>query len=536
MLSQGKQCKGKKGKKEKKNDKIENKKRAKTENFLGVTGIPCLLTPPNLPIIQNNPFSFHERDISHNIFVWKAINRVYLERLYWKIIRYTDLIKPCIHASSITTQIVFRIVYSYKSDKRTKMDIHRCRFVDYNPSAIHALAFSHPLSQNTQTLRIPASLRLAIGRANGSIEIWNPQLNWFHESTLHGGIGRSIEGLVWTQEEHHSVKNGTIGRLFSIGYSTVVTEWNLSTGKPLKHFDCNKGVIWSIAAQPKREPGSTGSLGETSEAEDVADGQQLVVGCEDGSLVVISTEGGPGSMNFVRIIQQSRAARVLSLAYQTPHLVVAGLSDSKLRVFDTRSGRTTATMSVGQNAGQKDVHIWRVKCLPGAGNWIIAGDSRGEVTFWDGKRYALRQRVKGHDADIMTLETNSKGTQVFSSGIDRRTVMYELVGKKMSREWVEISARKYHKHDVLAMASFEAGNMSVIVSGGRYSTFLIDKKHKLILRRSGYDTNYPSAKELDQGIPSNTTCYTPKVSYLYCCNRSSSGCSFRERGQNMEDR
>jgi len=363
------------------------------------------------------------------------------------------------------------------------MDIHRCRFVDYNPSAIQALAFSHPLPANPQSARIPPSLRLAIGRANGSIEIWNPLANWFHESTLHGGLGRSIEGLVWVQQEDPSLKNGTIGRLFSIGYSTKVTEWNLATGKPLKHFDCNKGVIWSIAAQPKRE--SFTNLPEdasTNADEDTPDGQQLVVGCEDGSLVVIDIEGEPGSMGFVRVIAQSRASRVLSLAYQTPHLVVAGMSDSKLRVFDTRNGRTTATMSVGQNAGQKDVHIWRVKCLPGSGNWIIAGDSRGEVTFWDGKRYALRQRVKGHEADIMSLETNSKGTQLFSSGIDRRTVMYELVGKKASRGWVEVSARRFHKHDVLAMASYETGNMSVIVSGGIKQNMLQTMTTRLIVQ------------------------------------------------------
>lgn len=348
------------------------------------------------------------------------------------------------------------------------MDIHRCRFVDFNPSAIHALAFSHPLPRNPQSARISPSLRLAIGRANGSIEIWSPQLNWFHESTLHGGLGRSIEGLVWIQEEHHSIKNGTLGRLFSIGSSTVVTEWNLTTGKPLAQFDCNKGVIWSIAVQPKKASFTNiESTTVENDSEESSDGTEIVVGCEDGSLVVINTEGGPGSMNFVKVISQSRASRVLSLSYQTPHTVVAGMSDSKIRVFDTRSGRTVATMSVGQNAGQKDVHIWRVKCLPGQGNWIVAGDSRGEVTFWDGKRYTLRQRVKGHDADIITMETNSQGTQLFSAGIDRRTVMYELVGKKATREWREHSARKFHKHDVLAMASYEAGNMSIIVSGGR---------------------------------------------------------------------
>ena len=49
------------------------------------------------------------------------------------------------------------------------MDIHRCRFVPYPTSAINAVAFS--CSQLTGR-RNANLVRLAIGRANGDIEIW----------------------------------------------------------------------------------------------------------------------------------------------------------------------------------------------------------------------------------------------------------------------------------------------------------------------------------------------------------------------------
>ncbi|KAF3936554.1 Cirhin [Dactylella cylindrospora] len=382
------------------------------------------------------------------------------------------------------------------------MDIHRCRFVDYIPSKIHAVAFSHPSPYNPQSQRYPASLRLAIGRSNGSIEIWNPT-TWFHESTLHGGLNRSIEGLAWIRHSHYSVKGAELLRLFSIGNSTVVTEWDLVTGKPLAHFDCGKGVIWSIAAQPKKawfddrlQAGSSkaGEQAADVDIEDTSDGMQLTVGCEDGSLVVITVGSSPGEMTLHKIIPQSKPCRVLSLAYQSPTTVIAGTSDSKLRAFDVSTGRIITTMSVGpkinnkrRNAKKKDTYVWTVKCIPGAGwgGWIIAGDSLGEISLYDGKRYTLRQKIKSHDADVLTIETNANGTQFFSSGVDRVTVKYELVGTGKRATWTEIAKKRFHKHDVRTMASFEAGQFSVLVSGGVDMTPIV-----IPLRQFGQEYHY----------------------------------------------
>lgn len=48
------------------------------------------------------------------------------------------------------------------------MEVHRCRFVDYTPSAINALAFAPNTTKPV----------MACGRANGDIEVWNPKNEW----------------------------------------------------------------------------------------------------------------------------------------------------------------------------------------------------------------------------------------------------------------------------------------------------------------------------------------------------------------------
>jgi len=168
------------------------------------------------------------------------------------------------------------------------MDIHRSRFVPYPAAAINALAFSHSTDDNLSRLS-KASVRLAVGRANGDIEIWNPANgHWIQEAIFHGSKGRSIEGLVWTQDHDGLDKYGKVIdpklRLFSIGYSSTVTEWNLDSGLPKRHYIGSHSDIFCIAAQPMADPVKH-KEGQTEPEER----QFLVIGSADGTLSRLST-------------------------------------------------------------------------------------------------------------------------------------------------------------------------------------------------------------------------------------------------------
>ncbi|KAH8693748.1 putative small nucleolar ribonucleoprotein complex subunit [Talaromyces proteolyticus] len=358
------------------------------------------------------------------------------------------------------------------------MELHRCRFVPYNPQAINALEFSHPPSkaggQGAQTLR------LAVGRANGDIEIWNPLRGaWFQETIIRGGKDRTIEGLAWTLDPVEDSPDGS-GlklpgrlRLFSIGYTNTVTEWDLENGKPARHSSGSYGEIWCLTAQPRLTP-------ENNNKQNVADGeytgQHLAIGCADGSIVILST--ADNDLTFVRRLQASttKNVRVLSITFQNRNTLVAGYADSSIRLFDIRSGRLLRTISLGRGpaGGPKKILVWSIKTLPDG--TLVSGDSTGEVRFWDAKNYSLIQRLQGHRADVLDVAVSIDGDSVISGGADRRTVLYKRnAGKKndKARRWAEVMHRRYHTHDVKTFAVYESKDISIAVSGGPGATLVV---------------------------------------------------------------
>ncbi|TQV96409.1 small nucleolar ribonucleoprotein complex subunit [Cordyceps javanica] len=348
------------------------------------------------------------------------------------------------------------------------MDIHRCRFVPYRPSAINAVAFSHP---RTRDSKHAAVARLAVGRANGDIEIWNAAAGiWHQELVIRGGKDRSIDGLVWVNEPDQDLGEGRtlIGksRLFSIGYTSTVTEWDLETGKPKRHASGQHGDLWCIAAQPSLLDDRTSSV------LDAQGSNKLVAGTIDGELVMYSVEDD--DLRFQRILVKSptKKAQMVSIIFQSRKVVVVGCSDSTIRAYDITKGHMLRRMTLGSDlvGGSKDIIIWSVKCLPN-GN-IVSGDSTGQVCIWDGKTYTQMQRLQSHKQDVLSLAISSDGATIMSGGMDRRTVLYKQ-NSGAGQRWGKVWGRRYHEHDVKAMATFEHARTSVVVSGGPDSNLVV---------------------------------------------------------------
>ncbi|CDK24729.1 unnamed protein product [Kuraishia capsulata CBS 1993] len=318
------------------------------------------------------------------------------------------------------------------------MDIHRCRFVDYTPQTITSLGFSH-----SSTSDLPShSLRLAVGRGDGSIEIWNPRSDWLLEQTIPGSRGRTVEGIAWSSKD-----KDVSPRLFSIGGSAYLTEWDLARGAPLKNYDCNAGLVWCLAVNPA--------------------GSKIALGCDDGSVVVVDIAGGPGVIEHETILQRQQA-RVMSIAWYGDDMIVGGCADGRIRCWsygeDTK-GRLVSTLRVDKSKKESTL-VWSVLAIKQQ-NQIVTGDSTGSVKFWNMEHFVLQQSFAAHDADVLCLTADASGKRLFSAGVDRRIFSFSLVStSSSSSKWVNASNRLIHSNDIRAMASYQARGTDFLVSGG----------------------------------------------------------------------
>jgi U3 small nucleolar RNA-associated protein 4 len=344
------------------------------------------------------------------------------------------------------------------------MDIHRCRFVPYPPHPVNALAFSHTSDPKRKS---PSDLRLAVGRNNGDLEIWNPlNGNWSQETILKGTSNTIIEQIAWTQEVISPTESGPL-RLFSTGGSSLVLEWDLNTGVPKRQVEGHFGDIWCFASQPQ----------EKSPADNAVTSQLLAAGCNNGTIVLFTT--ADDDLRYAQALPApaTKKPRVLSLTWRDRNTIVAGYDDSMIRVIDVPTRTIIRHMSLGRpvdNLDNNDSVVWAVKCLPNG--TIISGDSSGELKIWDSHTYSLLQRLKTHDADILEITNNAAGDMIFSLGVDRRTVSYKPIDMSAPRKttsWAAVSHRRYHRHDVKCATTFESTDMSVLVSGGMDATPIV---------------------------------------------------------------
>ncbi|KAF7191309.1 U3 small nucleolar RNA-associated protein 4 [Pseudocercospora fuligena] len=342
------------------------------------------------------------------------------------------------------------------------MDVHRSRFVPFPVHAITAVAFS----RGTEEAKLPdgvpqPTLRLAIGRDNGQIEIWNQFAGrWVQERIFTGD--KSVDGLAWTREPDEVDFEGQpiLGqyRLFSIASSPHVLEWDLKRGGLKKRSTGNFSEVWCFAVQPrlprdgKTEPKS----------------QDLVAGCGDGTIALLST--ADDDLQFQRFLARvsGKRAKCISITYQNRDRIVAGFADSNIRVIDTRNGNIIRTMSLGNGVppAPRNKFVWKVRCLRNGD--IVSGDSDGDVVFWDGRSYSLNQKIKGHDSDCVDIVTGSDGKTVITGSLDGRVAVHQNITNANGRKtWVKTHHRRVHaKSEVKAMAAYDGKDLSVVVSGG----------------------------------------------------------------------
>lgn len=85
-------------------------------------------------------------------------------------------------------------------------------------------------------------------------------------------------------------------------------------------------------------------------------------------------------------------------------------------------------MSTGRSESNKPTIVW---CLEITNDFtIITGDSRGKLSFWDGKLGSQIESYQSHKADILTMCLSESGTSLYCAGVDPNIINYEKISMK----------------------------------------------------------------------------------------------------------
>ena len=293
------------------------------------------------------------------------------------------------------------------------MNVHRLRFVPHDVQAINCLAFAE-------------NGKLALSRADGSLELWNPAENWLQEVTIRSDKNPSIEGLVWYEN-----------RLFTAGLSGLIQEWDIYQQQPVAVAESFGIPVWCLTV-------------------DHVHGL-LAAGCEDGSTKLYSV--CDGSLNYDSTLSKQEG-RVMSIAWcKLGKYIITGGIDSTIRKFKVKSRSCELRITLDEHQHSKDTVVWDLKYL--SDNYIVSALSTGKLQIFDGKLGTLKQSFELSTADILTIAVSVNEKMLFGSGIDQKVFKLEWVAS--SSQFVVSESVLVHSHDVRALAMSTSGQL---VSGG----------------------------------------------------------------------
>ncbi|XP_077167007.1 U3 small nucleolar RNA-associated protein 4 homolog [Paroedura picta] len=304
-----------------------------------------------------------------------------------------------------------------------EFQVHRARLFAFLPAGVRCLAASRA-----------ASRRLAVGRTDGALEVYDLRANAFQEKVIPGHRTRIAEALCWAAG----------GRLFGAGLSGELLEYDLEELRLKRAVDAFAGPLWSVAADPA--------------------GARLAVGCEDGSIKLFHVLPDDG-IQFERSLDRQKG-RILSLFWHASGARIAAGSIDIIRVFDVDSGHAVQRLLVDRRLTgfrARECVVWSVLFL--SDGTIVSADSSGKVQFWDSEMGTLLQTSVLSSSAVLSLAASEAEDSIVVGTSEGAVYQFQLLLVKAGsaeRQWVRTKPFQYHTHDVRAVAH----TATALISGG----------------------------------------------------------------------
>lgn len=258
-------------------------------------------------------------------------------------------------------------------------------------------------------------------REDASIEIWDTQHAPHLIRTIPGSSDVSVEAIGWVGN-----------RLFSAGLTGELVEWDLQTLQVKRKLLLTGNAAWCL---------------------DVSrNGQYLGVGTEGGYLNLFDVSHDD-EVNYVKIFDKQEGKIICCQFDHSGDFVVTGSADT-IRVWQLATGHAVYKMSVGRSEAKKEAIVWSLRVLKDFS--IIAGDSRGYITVWNGKLGAQVDSIQAIKAgSVLSVAVSDDEKTFVCAGVDAKIRTYSLmeVNKdgQVNYKWVKFLQRFVHEHDVKAL-------------------------------------------------------------------------------------
>lgn len=228
----------------------------------------------------------------------------------------------------------------------------------------------------------------------------------------------SIEAISWCRN-----------RLFTTGLTGELIEWDLRTEKAKHKLLLTGNAAWCMDISRQNT--------------------HLIAGTDSGYLNVFDVSYDE-EVNFVKVFDKQDGKILCCKFDPTGEFVATGSADA-IRLWELKTGHAIYKMSTGRSEAKKETIIWSLQFLKDL--TIVAGDSRGYITIWDGK---LGAQVDSFQAttcgDVLVVAVNEDETIFACAGINPKIRFFALTevkkGDVVTKSWVKFFQRAVHEHDV----------------------------------------------------------------------------------------
>ncbi|XP_054718181.1 U3 small nucleolar RNA-associated protein 4 homolog [Uloborus diversus] len=310
------------------------------------------------------------------------------------------------------------------SARKLNCRVHVINFFEPKPQAIRYLAYDS------------FSSRLAVSRADSSIEIWDTSKIPFLELTIPGSSDTSenVSALAWSH-----------GRLFSAGISGYIAEHDFTTHLPKYEVLVTSGC-----------PIRCMSFNDLRTC--------LAIGNDDGHVVLHDLS--PNYLDFQKKLDKQEGGIICLDWHKDGNIIVTGSMDV-IRVWNVETGHVVNRIILSRASKNTPTIVW---CIAVTSDFtIISGDSCGKTSFWDGNSCTLLSSFNVHSGDVLTFCLNKEEDTLYCSGVDSTIVKYmkcETLGK-----WMKSIQIYVHTHDVQALQLVG----DYLVSGGDDCSLVFSK-------------------------------------------------------------